>query len=216
MKITSRSVLSFALLAALSALSVTALAAKPAGCPEGYVYLATGDGNSGATGTGFDHSSLTAESTTGHWSDGLPPTSDKDYYVADLQLATPNNNSVAAGTVYRFGGRTLMLDTRSTVAHCSKNDSICDLGKNVMIKGGQYTFPALGTGRPCCRAQATVNGSFTFAAGSGMKTRTACYLDWNLTGGESAKVYARASFQRNAGLFAIAREGCLSGLQRGS
>lgn len=25
-----------------------------------------------------------------------------------------------------------------------------------------------------------------------------------------------ASFQRNAGLFAIAREGCLSGLQRGS
>ena len=27
---------------------------------------------------------------------------------------------------------------------------------------------------------------------------------------------ARASFQRNAGLFAIAREGCLSGLQRGS
>ena len=25
---------------------------------------------------------------------------------------------------------------------------------------------------------------------------------------------ARASFQRNAGLFAIAREGCLSGLQR--
>lgn len=26
----------------------------------------------------------------------------------------------------------------------------------------------------------------------------------------------RASFQRNAGLFAIAREGCLSGLQRGS
>ena len=28
--------------------------------------------------------------------------------------------------------------------------------------------------------------------------------------------HARASFQRNAGLFAIAREGCLSGLQRGS
>ena len=28
--------------------------------------------------------------------------------------------------------------------------------------------------------------------------------------------FARASFQRNAGLFAIAREGCLSGLQRGS
>ncbi len=27
---------------------------------------------------------------------------------------------------------------------------------------------------------------------------------------------ARASFQRNAGLFAIAREGCLSGLQRES
>lgn len=27
---------------------------------------------------------------------------------------------------------------------------------------------------------------------------------------------AGASFQRNAGLFAIAREGCLSGLQRGS
>ena len=27
---------------------------------------------------------------------------------------------------------------------------------------------------------------------------------------------ARASFQRNAGLFAIARKGCLSGLQRGS
>ena len=27
---------------------------------------------------------------------------------------------------------------------------------------------------------------------------------------------ARASFQRNAGLFAIALEGCLSGLQRGS
>ena len=30
------------------------------------------------------------------------------------------------------------------------------------------------------------------------------------------KPVARASFQRNAGLFAIAREGCLSGLQRGS
>ena len=30
------------------------------------------------------------------------------------------------------------------------------------------------------------------------------------------KGIARASFQRNAGLFAIAREGCLSGLQRGS
>ena len=31
-----------------------------------------------------------------------------------------------------------------------------------------------------------------------------------------SKKVARASFQRNAGLFAIAREGCLSGLQRGS
>lgn len=33
---------------------------------------------------------------------------------------------------------------------------------------------------------------------------------------EAKKSPARASFQRNAGLFAIAREGCLSGLQRGS
>ena len=33
--------------------------------------------------------------------------------------------------------------------------------------------------------------------------------------GKFAKIHpARASFQRNAGLFAIAREGCLSGLQR--
>ena len=38
------------------------------------------------------------------------------------------------------------------------------------------------------------------------------YLVWGLV----VHPFARASFQRNAGLFAIAREGCLSGLQRGS
>lgn len=201
MKITSRSVLSFALLAASSALSVTALAAKPAGCPEGYIYLETGDGNSGSTGTGFDHSSLTEESTTGHWSDHLPPTSDKDYYVSGLQLATPNNNSVAAGTVYRFGGRTLMLDAGGTIAQCSKKDSICDFGENVIIKGGQYSFPALGTySSICSRGKATVSGTtFKFEAGSGMRSRADyCYLDWSFSGQTDAQF---AFTQNNASYY---------------
>lgn len=190
MKITSRSVLSFALLAASSALSVTALAAKPAGCPEGYIYLETGDGNSGSTGMGFDHSSLTEESTTGHWSDHLPPTSDKDYYVSGLQLATPNNSSVSAGYVYRFGGRTLMLDAGGVFAHCSKNTSICDFGENVILKSGSYSFPALGThASVCSRAKATVTGTtFQFYAASGMRSRNdGCYLDWSMTGATDAK-----------------------------
>jgi len=40
--------------------------------------------------------------------------------------------------------------------------------------------------------------------------------NYDLCVAESGIWDARASFQRNAGLFAIAREGCLSGLQRGS
>lgn len=101
-KTTSRSVPSFALLAAALLPATFAFAiSRPVGCPEGYVYLETGDANSGSTGIGFDHSSLTVESTTGHWSDHLPPSSDKDYYVASLQLATPNNNNVAAETETR-------------------------------------------------------------------------------------------------------------------
>ena len=190
MKSVFHSALSLSLLAALSVSSVTAWAAKPAGCPEGYIYLETGDGNSGSAGTGFDHSSLTAQSTTGHWSDHLPPSSDKDYYVAGLQLATPNNGSVAAGTVYRFGGRTLMLDEKGTIGHCSKKDSICDFGENVIIKGGQYSFPALGTHSTICsRGKATVYGSnFKFEAGSGMLSRSdACYLDWSMAGAADAQ-----------------------------
>ena len=130
------------------------------------------------------------QSTTGHWSDGLPPSSDKDYYVAGLQLATPNNNSVAAGTVYRFGGRTLMLDAGGVFAHCSKNTSICDFGENVILKSGAYSFPALGTHASICsRAKATVTGTqFRFSTASGMKSRNdGCYLDWSMTGAADAQ-----------------------------
>lgn len=184
---------------AVSLASVVGAAGRPAGCPEGYVYLETKDGNSGTAGTGFDHSSLTAESTTGHWSDHLAPSATKDYYVAGLQLSTPNNNNVASGTVYRFGGRTLMLDAGATVAHCSKKDSICDFGENVILRGGTYTFPALGTTTGICsRGKATVEGNFTFSTGGAMNPRTDCYLDWSLSGAKSAVVSFTHSTDKSA------------------
>ena len=51
-----------------------------------------------------------------------------------------------------------------------------------------------------------------------MRTFDAAFRDTKSYDATKGELYpcARASFQRNAGLFAIAREGCLSGLQRGS
>ena len=156
---------------------------KPSDCPDGYVYLATSDANAGTSGTGFDHSSMTAESTTGHWSDGLPPSAGKDYFIGGAALATPNNNNVAAGTTYRFAGRSLMLGKGGEIKHCSKKDSCSDFGENVTVQATSsavYSFPAVGTGNPCTKATVTLkeNAMLTFAAGvAGLNNYR---LQWNV------------------------------------
>ena len=170
----------------------SAFADKPSDCPDGYIWLAISDTNGGAAGNlGFDHSSLTTQSTTGHWSDALPPTSDKNYFVGGSNgyLTTPNNGSVAAGYVYKFGGNILMFGEKASVAHCSKGSSIVDFGENVIIAQGKtlsYSFPAVVNSTTKATAAMQKNSGLSFSAG--VKGDNIYRVNWTLVGDNTAWV----------------------------
>lgn len=181
-----------AFVAAAIGLASSAFADKPSDCPDGYIWLAIRDTNGGAAGNlGFDHSSLTTQSTTGHWSDALPPASDKNYFVGGSNgyLTTPNNDSVAAGYVYKFGGNILMFGEKASVAHCSKGSSIVDFGENVIIAQGKtlvYSFPAIGNSTTKATATMQSNAGLSFSAG--VKDNQTYRVNWTLKGDNTAWV----------------------------
>lgn len=179
-----------ALLAALVPCASAFGIAKPSDCPDNYVFLETTDGNSGTAGDGFDHSSMTVESRTGHWSNRQPPAITYNYFVGGgPQLATPNNANVAAGTTYKFPGASLMLGKNATIAHCSKKDSCCDFGTKVTVISGAfatYNFPAIGTGNPATKGTVTIQDGATFRFFAGVDQANVYHLGWNAIGGSGA------------------------------